>query len=165
VIWKVCVIHLIILKGCEKNYLQSFNNLVLQHFLSFLYLLKDCFIKFLHTLHALRLNLPNKIENFQSIRITELIWIDLVTCAKYYDQIKHFVFSNLSQKTIIFLGIFFIFFVTEFQNCGSEHDYELLWIKNAPMFGMHINEKIEKFVDMYISCDVSLLPNPLQNAQ
>jgi hypothetical protein len=33
------------------------------------------------------------------------------------------------------------------------------------MYGIHINEEIEKFVDMYISCDVSLLPNPLQNAQ
>jgi len=33
------------------------------------------------------------------------------------------------------------------------------------MYGMHTNEKIEMFVDMYISCDVSLLPNSLQNAQ
>jgi len=33
------------------------------------------------------------------------------------------------------------------------------------MYGMHTNEKIEKFIDMYISCDVSLLPNSLQNAQ
>ncbi len=33
------------------------------------------------------------------------------------------------------------------------------------MYGVHTNEKIEWFVDMYISCDVSLLPNPLQNAQ
>jgi hypothetical protein len=33
------------------------------------------------------------------------------------------------------------------------------------MYGMHTNEEIEKFVDMYISCDVSLLPNLLQNAQ
>jgi len=79
--------------------------------------------------------------------------------------IEHLVFSNLSQKTIIFLGIFLIFFVIEFPNCGNEHNHELLWIKNAPMSGMHINEKIEKFVDVYISCDVSLLPNPLQNAQ
>jgi len=30
---------------------------------------------------------------------------------------------------------------------------------------VHTNEKIEQFVDMYIFCDVSLLPNPLQNAQ
>jgi len=33
------------------------------------------------------------------------------------------------------------------------------------MYGVHTNEEIEKFVDMCISCDVSLLPNPLQNAQ
>jgi hypothetical protein len=33
------------------------------------------------------------------------------------------------------------------------------------MYGMRTNEEIEKFVDMRISCDVSLLPNPLQNAQ
>ncbi len=30
---------------------------------------------------------------------------------------------------------------------------------------MHTNEKIEQFGNMYISYDVSLLPNPLQNAQ
>jgi len=33
------------------------------------------------------------------------------------------------------------------------------------MYGMHKNEEIEKFLNMYISCDVSLLPNPLQNVQ
>jgi hypothetical protein len=33
------------------------------------------------------------------------------------------------------------------------------------MYGMHTNEKIEKFVDMHIFYDVSLLLNPLQNAQ
>jgi hypothetical protein len=33
------------------------------------------------------------------------------------------------------------------------------------MYGVHTNEKIEWFVDMYISCDVSLLLNPLQNTQ
>jgi hypothetical protein len=32
------------------------------------------------------------------------------------------------------------------------------------VWNAHI-EKIEKFVDMCISCDVSLLPSPLQNAQ
>jgi hypothetical protein len=33
------------------------------------------------------------------------------------------------------------------------------------MYGVHTNEELEKFVDMYIHCDVLLLPNPLQNAQ
>jgi hypothetical protein len=79
--------------------------------------------------------------------------------------IEHLVSTNLLHKIITFLGIFLIFFVTKFQNHGSEHCHGLLWIKNAPMYGVHTNEKIEQFIDMYISCDVSLLPNPLQNAQ
>jgi hypothetical protein len=33
------------------------------------------------------------------------------------------------------------------------------------MYGVHTNEEIEQFVDMYIFCNISLLPNPLQNAQ
>ncbi len=43
-----------------------------------------------------------------------------------------------------------IFFITNFQNRGSERDHGFLWIKNAPMYGVHTNEEIEKFVDMYI---------------
>jgi len=33
----------------------------------------DFFIKNLHTLHALKLNLPNKIKNLQLVHITKLI--------------------------------------------------------------------------------------------
>ncbi len=79
--------------------------------------------------------------------------------------IKHLVFVNLSQNIIFKKHIFEFFLVTKFQNHGSEHDHGFLWIKNAPMYGVHTNEEIEQFVNMYISCDVSLLPNPLQNAQ
>ncbi len=63
------------------------------------------------------------------------------------------------------MGIFLIFFVTKFQNYGSEHDHGLLWTKNAHMYGIHTNGKNEQFVNMYISCDTSILLNPLQNAQ
>jgi hypothetical protein len=64
------------------------------------------------------------------------------------------------------LGIlYFIFKFIEFQNCGSEQNHGLLWIKNVPMYRMHTNEEIEQFINMHISYDVSLLPNPLQNAQ
>ncbi len=79
--------------------------------------------------------------------------------------IKHLTFANL-LNIIIFLGIYIYFkIVIEFQNCESEHNHGLLWIKNAPMYGVHTNEEIEQFIEMYISCDVSLLPNPVQNAQ
>jgi hypothetical protein len=63
------------------------------------------FIKILHTLHASRLNLPNKIKDLQFAHIVKLIRIDLFTCARYYDH-KTFFFTNLSQKIIHFLGIF-----------------------------------------------------------
>ncbi len=36
---------------------------------------------------------------------------------------------------------------------------------SVPMYEVHTNEKIERFVNMYIFYDVSLLLNPLQNAQ
>jgi hypothetical protein len=71
--------------------------------------------------------------------------------------IKHFIFVNLLQNIIIFLGTYiYIYFVIKFQNHGSEHDRGLYWIKNALMYGMHTNEKIKRFVNMHISCDVSI---------
>ncbi len=79
--------------------------------------------------------------------------------------IKHLDFVNLSQNIILNIYFFEFVFVTKFQNHGSEHDHGFLKIKNAPMYRVHTNEEIEQFVDMYISRDVSLLPNPLQNVQ
>jgi hypothetical protein len=65
----------------------------------------DPFIKTLHTLYASNLNLPNKIEDLQSIHILELIRIDLVTCARYYNHITSY-FHKLITKDL-FLGIYF----------------------------------------------------------
>jgi hypothetical protein len=33
------------------------------------------------------------------------------------------------------------------------------------MYGMHTYEEFEQYVNMYIFCDVSFLPNQLQNAR
>ncbi len=124
----------------------------------------DPFIKILHTLHAWRLNdLPNKMEDFWSIHITKLIQIDPITCARYYNH-RTSCFLKLIPKDHFLFGYISEFLVTKFQNCGNEHDHGLLWIKDASMYGVHINEKIENFVNMFIFCDMSLLPNPLQNA-
>jgi len=90
--------------------------------------------------------------------------IDPITCARYYNH-GTFFFHKPITKDHSFFGYISDFFIIEFQNRGSKHDHGLLWIKNAPMYGMHTNEEIEKFVDLYIFCDVSLLPNLLQNAR
>ncbi len=65
----------------------------------------DFFIKTLHTLCVWKLNPPNIIENLQFVHITKLIRIDPLTCVRYYNHRTSY-FTNLSQKIIIFLGIF-----------------------------------------------------------
>ncbi len=131
-------------------------------FVTFTYVgrLWDPFIKALHTVHASRLNLPNKIKYLQFVHIIEMIQIDLVRSTRYYNH-RTFCFRKLITKFHILFQYFWFSFIIEFQNCGNEHDHGLLWIKNALMYGVHTNEEIEKFVNMYISCDVSLLPNPI----
>jgi len=57
----------------------------------------DPLIKALNTLHAKNLNLPNKIEDLQSINITKLIHNDPITCARYYDH-KTSCFHTLFNK-------------------------------------------------------------------
>jgi hypothetical protein len=57
--------------------------------------------------------------------------------------IEHLISTNLSQNIIIFLDIFLIFYIIKFQNHGSEHDHGIVWIKNAPIYGVHTNEQIE----------------------
>ncbi len=79
--------------------------------------------------------------------------------------IKHYIFSHIIQQRPINFWTNVIFLVIGFQNCGSEHDHGLLWIKDAQMYGINTNEEIEKFISKYISCDISLLPITLQNAQ
>ncbi len=60
------------------------------------------------------------------------------------------------------------FFVTKLQNCESEHDHGLLWIANAPIYGIDSNKTIEEIVDRYITCDndkisIIFLQKPCKN--
>jgi len=87
---------------------------------------------------------------------------NLVTCARYYNY-KTSSFCKLILKNHYFLRVIsYVFFIIEFQNRESEHNHELLWNKDAPMYGMNTNAKIERFMDLYIFYDVSLLLNSLQ---
>ncbi len=70
----------------------------------------DLLIKTLHTLHASRLNLQNKIKDLQFVHIAELIWIDPITCAIYYDHKTSYFCKFITQNIISFLGIFLNFF-------------------------------------------------------
>jgi hypothetical protein len=43
------------------------------------------------------------------------------------------------------------FFKTKFQEGGLPYDHGLLWVQNAPTFGVSKNEKNECFVDKYLT--------------
>jgi hypothetical protein len=65
----------------------------------------------------------------------------------------------------IFGHLLYFFFDIEFQSCGNQHDHELLWVANAPIYGLDSNNAIENFVDKYISCDNSKLAPNLHEPQ
>jgi hypothetical protein len=62
----------------------------------------DLLIKFLHTLHVLRLNLPNKIKDLQVVHIAELIQINPVTCVKYYDHRTSYFCKHIANDHYFF---------------------------------------------------------------
>jgi hypothetical protein len=75
--------------------------------------------------------------------------------------------SYFCKLIAIYILFYFIYknIVTKFQHRENEHNHGLLWVKDALMYEVHTNEKIEWFINKFISCDISLLLNPLLNAQ
>jgi len=73
-------------------------------------------------------------------------------------------FCNLFIKKSIFGKVNDFYFVAKFQN-RNEHDHGLLWIKDAPIYGIDSNETIQQFVDKYVTLNISLLPSHLQDSQ
>jgi hypothetical protein len=68
---------------------------------------------------------------------------DPVTCARYYRNIINALRQLIFHNDNYYGKIKDYFYVTEFQNGGSEHDHGLLWIKYAPIYGTNTNEEIE----------------------
>ncbi len=94
----------------------------------------------MHTLCAKKLNLLNEIENLQSIHITKLKCNDPITCARYYDHKTSYFRTLFNRNPSIFKQVYEFFWVIKFQNRGSDHDHGLLWIKDAPIYGINTNE-------------------------
>jgi hypothetical protein len=46
-----------------------------------------------------------------------------------------------------------------------EVDHGLLWVANAPIYGLDSNNAIKNFVDKYISCDDNKLAPKFHKAQ
>ncbi len=72
-----------------------------------------------------------------------MIHNDPITCARYYDHKTSYLCTLFNKDRSIFKQVCDFFFVIKFQNRGNEHENGLLWIKNAPIYGINTNIKIE----------------------
>jgi hypothetical protein len=96
-------------------------------------------------------------DTLENDDIDYLIRKDPVTCTRYYRHRINALRQLICHDETFFEKISDYYFVTEFQNRGSEHDHTLLWIEGAPVYGNDNNSQIEQFVDKYITCNTDHL--------
>ena len=92
------------------------------------------------------------IETIEDFDIDSIIRKNLVTCSQHYRHRINAIKQLICDDKGVFGKILDYYFITEFQNRGSEHDHALLWIENAPLCGKSDNASIQKFVENYITC-------------
>ena len=90
-----------------------------------------------------------------------LIQSDPVTCARHFDYqfnmfLKQFLLSEIAPVGKIKDW----FYRVEYQQRGSPHVHMLIWLEDAPVFG--VDEDVSSFIDTIITCrkpddDTSLL--------
>lgn len=51
----------------------------------------------------------------------------------------------------------------EFQARGSPHAHTLIWIKDAPKYGISSDQEVCDFIDQYISCNIPIEEGPLRD--
>ncbi len=82
---------------------------------------------------------------------------DLVICARYCEHRMTSFRKFIENTNLIFGKVKDYFFITEFQSRGLLHGDGLLWVQNAPTFGVSKNEKIECLVHKYLTIDQTML--------
>ncbi|XP_029987916.1 uncharacterized protein LOC115417874 [Sphaeramia orbicularis] len=81
-----------------------------------------------------------------------------VTVMRMFEKRVDSLMSELILSTAQPIGeVEDFFYRVEFQARGSPHIHMLVWVKNAPVYGEDIDEKVCKFIDRYISCQ---MPDP-----
>ncbi|MCO5600782.1 hypothetical protein L7F22_054897 [Adiantum nelumboides] len=88
----------------------------------------------------------------------------VITAQNYVHRFNAFKILLKRDKSILGYLLEY-FFVTEFQNRGSQHDYGLLWVKEAPVFGVVSASEIEEFMDKHITTNKALLHDDYVNLQ
>jgi hypothetical protein len=80
-----------------------------------------------------------------------------VKCTCYYRHKVNDLRQLICHDETFFGRISYYYFLTEFQNRGSEHEHTLLWIEDAPVYRNDNNSQIEQFLDKHITCNTDHL--------
>ena len=74
-------------------------------------------------------------------------------CARHFDyQFNQFLYKFLMSNALPFGQISDWFYRVEYQQHGSPHIHMLIWLKDAPVFGVNGDDTITAFIDNIISC-------------
>ena len=84
---------------------------------------------------------------------SRLIQSDPVTCARHFDyQVSQFLQKFLMAEEAPLGRIADWFYRVEYQQRGSPHIHMLIWLENAPVFGVNDDEEVTAFIDSIITC-------------
>ena len=95
----------------------------------------------------------NELENLNWQEKCRLIQSDPVTCARHFDyQINQFLRNFLLSDAAPLGKIADWFYRVEYQQRGSPHIHMLIWLENAPTFGIDSDKNVIAFINKVITC-------------
>ena len=95
----------------------------------------------------------DEIDNLTWEEKCRLIQSDPVTCARHSDfQFNTFLKEFLISKLAPLGAIKDWFYRVEYQQRGSPHIHMLIWLENAPIFGVHKDQDVIRLIDEVITC-------------
>ena len=94
-----------------------------------------------------------ELENLNWEEKCKLIQSDPVTCARHFDYQRNQFLRNFLMSSLAPLGkIADWFYRVEYQQRGSPHIHMLIWLEDAPVFGVDNDDKVIAFIDKIICC-------------
>jgi hypothetical protein len=94
-----------------------------------------------------------QLDNLNWDEKCRLIQSDPVTCARHFDyQFNTFLKDFLTSEIAPLGKLKDWFYRVEYQQRGSPHIHMLIWLENAPVFGVDKDEDVVNFIDQIITC-------------
>jgi hypothetical protein len=95
----------------------------------------------------------DELDNLTWEEKCRLIQSDPVTCARHFDYQFNTFLKDILRSELAPLGkIKDWFYRVEYQQRGSPRIHMLIWLENAPVFGVDKDEDVIAFIDQIITC-------------